>query len=598
MDFVALKIHMMRDRLLTRGIYAAAILGFFTLIGSLSRIWLSGWHPLMYLHIALYSVVLCLAIWGRFFSYSLRAGIITSVTLVLGVGLLVGGGFASFGLLSLFCFCILTTILFNFRLGIISCVVCLGIVGAIGISVHFGILKFEPSPFLELNTPSLWITAIFALALSVGIIVVLLGALNSQVESLAYTLRGKNRTLEKEIAERDRMEKERMVLEGKLRLAKKMEAVGMLAGGVAHDLNNTLGCLVGYPELLLKDLPETSPFRNPLEKIQKTGMKAARIVNDMLALTRRGIVMTEVFDLNSIVTEYFKSLEFDRLITFHREARLDIQTNEKPLTVRGSSFHLSKVIMNLVSNAAESMPSGGRIVVSTEMRHIDNETATGMQMKQGGYAVLCVSDTGIGIPEGDLEKIFEPFYTKKTMGRSGTGLGMSVVWSAVKDHHGHIMVDSIEGKGTTFTVYLPLTDEEATAFECPDVQKDIRGHGESILVVDDVGDQREIAVELLRRMGYSVHAVESGEEAIDYLSRTSVDLLILDMVMEPGMDGLETYKKILEMHPDQKAIVASGYSETLRVKEALSLGAGKYLKKPFLYDQIGHAVRTELDKKN
>jgi CheY-like chemotaxis protein len=222
---------------------------------------------------------------------------------------------------------------------------------------------------------------------------------------------------------------------------------------------------------------------------------------------------------------------------------IEIKTENESLNVRGSFFHLSKVLINLVSNAAEAMPDGGRIQVSTEMRNIDSESKNDKQIKHGKYAVMCVTDSGIGIPKEDLERIFEPFFTEKTMGRSGTGLGMSIVWNTVKDHHGHITVESSKGKGTKFTVYLPVTNEEVTVSKYPYSQKDITGHGESILVVDDVGDQRIIMVELLKRMGYSVHAVGSGAEAIEYLSRKTVDLLILDMIMDPGMDGLETYKK-------------------------------------------------------
>jgi signal transduction histidine kinase/ActR/RegA family two-component response regulator len=604
MDATSEKIKALRDQLLTRGLKAAAILGFCTLAGSLSRIWLSGWHPLMYLHIALYGIVLGLAIWGSYLSFTLRAGIIAGVTLALGVGLLVGGGFASFGLLSLFCFCMISAILFGTRAGVISCLICIGIIFGIGVSVYSGKIWFQPSPFLDLNSPILWITAIFAMALSAGIIVVILGALNRQIEELAHTLQKqneeiteKNRLLENEIAERDRMEEVRRALEGKLQLAQRMESVGKLAGGVAHDLNNTLGSIIGYPELILMDLPIDSQIRKPLETIKKTGMKAAAIVNDMLTLTRNGVTETRVFDLNSVIDEYFKSPEFDQLMVFHPEAQIEIKLDKVPLNVRGSFYHLSKVVMNLVSNAAEAMPQGGKIAISTDRQVVDNKAVAESRIDEGEYAVLRVIDTGVGIPKGDLEKIFEPFYTKKTMGRSGTGLGMTVVWNSIKEHNGHIEVESVEGNGTRFTIYIPLTYEDATAERPVSSYEDSLGRGESILVVDDVPEQREIAVRILSQMGYNVRAVGSGEEAIAYLSHASVDLLILDMIMDPGIDDLETYKKVLEIHPGQKAIITSGFSQTLRIKEALSLGVGAYLKKPYLYSQIGHVVRTELDKK-
>jgi Response regulator containing CheY-like receiver, AAA-type ATPase, and DNA-binding domains len=210
--------------------------------------------------------------------------------------------------------------------------------------------------------------------------------------------------------------------------------------------------------------------------------------------------------------------------------------------------------------------------------------------------VLTVSDTGIGISLEDREKIFEPFYTKKVLGRSGTGLGMAVVWGTVKDHNGYIDVQSLEGKGTTFTLYFPATRQESAQDNVPLRLEEYSGKGESILIVDDVKEQREIASLMLKKLGYAVTSVASGEEAVDYLKNNSADLLVLDMIMDPGIDGLETYKKILQLHPKQKAIIVSGFSETERVKEIQKLGAGPYLKKPYLFEKIGHAVRLELDK--
>ena len=182
------------------------------------------------------------------------------------------------------------------------------------------------------------------------------------------------------------------------------------------------------------------------------------------------------------------------------------------------------------------------------------------------------------------------------MGRSGTGLGMAVVWGTVKDHKGYINVQSTEGKGTTFTLYFPITRKEVSRDKSLISIEDYMGKGESILVVDDVEEQREIAYRILKKLGYSVTSVSSGEEAIDYMKNNSADLLILDMIMDPGIDGLDTYKQILELHLGQKAIIASGFSETNRVKEAQRLGAGAYVKKPHILEKIGLAVRTELDK--
>jgi len=210
--------------------------------------------------------------------------------------------------------------------------------------------------------------------------------------------------------------------------------------------------------------------------------------------------------------------------------------------------------------------------------------------------VVKVSDTGVGMSSEDMEKIFEPFYTKKAMGRSGTGLGMAVVWGTVKDHQGYIDLKSTIGKGTTFNLYFPATREKANIFRYVMPIEEYMGKGEKILVVDDVQEQREIATGMLKKLGYSVTNVSSGEKAVEYMANNTADLLVLDMIMDPGIDGLETYKRILEIHSKQKAIIASGFSESASVKEAKNLGAGAYVKKPYLIEKIGIAVKSELDK--
>jgi len=203
----------------------------------------------------------------------------------------------------------------------------------------------------------------------------------------------------------------------------------------------------------------------------------------------------------------------------------------------------------------------------------------------------------MGIPAEDREKIFEPFYTKKTMGRSGTGLGLAIVWGTVKDHNGYIDLQTEIGEGTIFTLYFPVTREELTAQQQKAPIEQYMGTGESVLVVDDIADQREIATKLLTRLGYQVHAVSGGEEAVEYLKGNKADILVLDMIMDPGIDGLETYQRVLEISPSQKAIIVSDFSETDRVRAAQKLGAGAYVKKPYFMEKIGVAIRAELARK-
>ncbi len=420
--------------------------------------------------------------------------------------------------------------------------------------------------------------------------------LENRVQKRTSQLVKTNKELIQEIVDRKRAEKDQRRLELQLRKSQKMEAIGTLAGGVAHDLNNILSGIASYPELLLMDIPEESLLRQPLLTIQESGQKAAAIVQDLLTLARRGVSVTEVMNLNQLIDQYLNSPENHKILEYHPGVKVEADLQAKIFNILGSPVHLSKTIMNLVSNAAEAIPSSGVIHITTENRYIDRPIKGYDTVEEGDYVKLTVSDNGVGISPEDIDRIFEPFYTKKTMGRSGTGLGMAVVWGTVKDHDGYIDVQSELGEGTAFTLYFPITRKKLNAAK-PTILKDrYRGKGESILIIDDVQQQREIASSILKKLGYNVLSVPSGEEAVIYMKENRADLLVLDMIMSPGIDGLETYKKILKFHPQQKAIIASGFSESKQVKAAQKIGAGSYLKKPYSFEKIGLAVKTELAK--
>jgi signal transduction histidine kinase len=240
----------------------------------------------------------------------------------------------------------------------------------------------------------------------------------------------------RDITERWLAMKEKQGLEKQLVQAKKMEAIGTLAGGVAHDLNNILGGIVSYPDLLLMDLPRDSHLREPIKTIRDSGQKAAAIVQDLLTMARRGVTVTDPINLNDIVTEYLASPEHAKIMSFHAGVHIRRHLAEGILILMGSTVHLAKTLMNLVSNAVEAMPDGGQVTIRTENRYVDTPFGGYDMVNEGEYVVLEITDTGVGITEEDRKHIFEPFYTKKIMGRSGTGLGMSVVWATVKDHQG------------------------------------------------------------------------------------------------------------------------------------------------------------------
>ncbi|MBA4397463.1 MAG: hypothetical protein C0394_08790 [Syntrophus sp. (in: bacteria)] len=399
----------------------------------------------------------------------------------------------------------------------------------------------------------------------------------------------------RDISARKKAEEENRMLQARLQRAQKMEALGVLAGGVAHDLNNILGGLVSYPELLLMQLPEGNPMRKPIMTIQKSGEKAAAVVQDLLTLARRGVVNAELANLNDILSDYLSSPEFGQLKSDRPDVVFDVHLEKNLCNMMASPVHLFKSIANLITNAVEAIPRKGRVVISTQNRYVDTPVRGFEQIREGEYVSLIVADDGVGISEADAERIFEPFYTKKVMGRSGTGLGMAVVWGTVKDHEGYIDVQSRQGEGATITVCFPATRQELSRTPSPTIDA-YMGRGESILVVDDLEEQREIASGMLKKLGYRVAVAASGEEAVAYVRQRPVDLLVVDMIMEPGMDGLDTYKSIIRDYPAQKAIIVSGYSESRRVREARKLGISAYVKKPYLLENIGLAVQEALKR--
>ena len=386
---------------------------------------------------------------------------------------------------------------------------------------------------------------------------------------------------------------ERQTLEEQLRRAQKMKAIGLMAGGVAHDLNNILSGIVNYPELMLIDLPDTSPLRRPLEAIRKSGIQAAEVVSDLLTVARGVAAVKVVVDPQSLIHEYLDSPEFFQLSIYnpHMLVKTEFSGNIAPISC--SPVHVKKCLMNLVTNAAEAMNGQGTITITVANRIINGRDHDTALPPPGDYSVIMVKDNGPGIRPTDLKHIFEPFYTKKTMGRSGTGLGLAVVWNTMTDHDGAVTVTS-DKNGTIFTLYFQSTKENYTIPRQAVDLGPMRGRGETILVVDDEEQQRDITAQLLNNLGYNTATAASGEEAIAILQKCKMDLVILDMIMSPGINGRETYERIIAMHPGQKAIISSGFSQNTEVKATQRLGAGGFICKPYTMEQLGKAVYDEL----
>ncbi len=383
--------------------------------------------------------------------------------------------------------------------------------------------------------------------------------------------------------------------EEKLARSRKMESLGLLAGGVAHDLNNVLSGIVSYPELLLMDLPANSKLRKPIETIQESGHKAVAIVQDLLTIARGAATTKEPLNLNRVINEYLNSPEFNNLKTYHPSVKFVTDLESGLFNLNGSLIHIKKVIMNLVSNASEAIEEHGTVTISTRNRYIDMPLSKYEDVKVGEYVVLTVLDNGPGIAPENLDRIFEPFFTKKVMGISGTGLGLTVVWNTVQDHSGYIDVTS-DSSGTKFEIYFPITRDKLATRTSSISLDQLKGNGELILVVDDVDSQREISCRMLDALGYRYIAVSGGEKAIEFLKNNKADLVLLDMIMAPGISGRETYEHIVRIRPGQKALIISGYSETEDVTAIQRLGAGGYVKKPFSLESLGRGIKKELQK--
>ena len=400
--------------------------------------------------------------------------------------------------------------------------------------------------------------------------------------------------MSRDVTEKRNQAHEKAQMEEKLHRAQKMEAIGLMAGGVAHDLNNILCGIVGYPQLILQKLPEDSELRKPITSIRESGMRAATVVNDLLTVARGVSAPREAHNINSLTQQYLNSPEYIKLHSLYPEITCSHKLEAMHGNILCSPVHVKKCLMNLVNNAVEAVIDDGSVFISSKNESIDDAWAEKQAMTAGDYVVLSVRDTGPGIEKTDLEHIFEPFYTKKIMGRSGTGLGLAVVWNTMQDHRGKVFVDS-DDRGTCFQLYFPLSTEVETANPDGDEQLALNGKGESILVVDDEAQPRELAEDMLTTLGYSVQSVSSGELAVIFLKENLVDLIIIDMLMDPGMNGLHTYKKIIEMHPEQKAVIASGFSRSVDVRETIKLGAGGFIKKPYSMDQLGRLVHEVLN---
>ncbi len=409
----------------------------------------------------------------------------------------------------------------------------------------------------------------------------------------------------RDITERKLAEEREKELREKLERAGRLESLGVLAGGVAHDLNNVLGPMVILPEMVAEYIarlgnpadPEHADTLEAMQTIAASAMRASAMVSDLVVMGRRGQFQQSPVDINKMVANLMDSKQVKELQSRRPDVRLAKQLSEESLWCLGSDSRLARVLVNLVGNAVEAIDGQGDVVVRTARQVLTELVHRYEDVPAGDYVTIEVVDTGCGMDVKTLSRMFEPFYsTKAPSKRSGSGLGLSVVNGLVKDHAGFLDVESEQGKGTTFTVYL----QSAAAGEVVALteRENLPGGHERILVVDDEPGQQVTVRRQLSRLGYAVTVVDSGEEAVALFKAGGkialFDLVLMDMIMK-GMDGLAACKAILNLFPKQKILIVSGYAPDNLAEEVKALGIA-WLAKPYKAREFACALRAELDK--
>jgi len=386
--------------------------------------------------------------------------------------------------------------------------------------------------------------------------------------------------------------RERKQLEAQLRQAQKMEALGMLAGGVAHDFNNLLVAIIGHGEMLAAGLGPESGLAHHAGAIAEAGSRAAQLVSQLLAFSRKQVLAPRIIDLNQVMNDTASLLR--RLLGETVELQLDLFSD--PVVIQADVTQIEQVVVNLATNARDAMPGGGTLTIATSCRPA-KDVSDRATCAAGRVAVLEVGDSGTGIEPEVLERIFEPFFTTKELDR-GTGLGLSTVYGIVKQSGGELRVTSTPGQGSTFSVLLPAAEGEIDPRVSEDGESEVVGGGETILVVEDDPHVAAVVTQVLRRYGYVIHQASDGEDAlrrVHELGDEHIDLLMTDVVM-PRMGGAELAVVLRATQPGLRILYCSGYADDALHRESAGDPLVAHLQKPFPSERLARAVRELLDR--
>lgn len=399
-----------------------------------------------------------------------------------------------------------------------------------------------------------------------------------------------------DISDRVTFEKEKLELQNKLAKANKLNALGLMAGSVAHDLNNILSGVVSYPDLLLMQMEESDKYYKQIQKIQAAGKRAAAVVSDLVTIARGKKSEKSVENLNDIVLNYINSLEHGERQMEYPNVVVRTKLHRNLNNSCCSPQHIHKILLNLIGNGLEAVQENATIHISTENCIFTHPMLIGETEDSGtDYVKLTIADNGPGIDEDHIDHIFEPFYSTKVMGQSGTGLGLSIVWNIIQEHCGWIEVKNTH-PGVSFEIYLPSTNDQACPVAKQFDPKELKGQGEKILIVDDQVEQNQMVEKSLREIGYKVNSVTSGEAGIAFLQSNDVDLILLDMVMGEGLNGRETLEIIRKTKPEQQVIVVSGYAQGDEIRKTKSLGVSLFLEKPITLSNLALSIKKAIVK--
>lgn len=395
-----------------------------------------------------------------------------------------------------------------------------------------------------------------------------------------------------DITARIEAEEREKSLRQKLSNYERLDSLGVMAGGIAHDLNNILGPLVGYPDLIRLQT-ENPKITKLADEMQRSAERATGVIEDLLTLARRGVYKAKPLSPATCIEDFLNSAALQQIVSDNPSVSLELNLAGDTPTILGSDSHVHQILLNLVKNGFEAIEETGCVKIETRVESMSESIAGFEEVPSGDSFVLCVSDDGQGITSVDQERIFDPFFSSKRKDGGGTGLGLAMVYAVAKDMSASIEVESNPGDGASFTVRFPIV--ESQELQSTSNITDYRGDGD-ILIIDDMKPQRELAVRMLGALGYRVTTASHGDEGVERFQEKNqnFDLVLIDMMMGEGPDGLETYRRIQELHPGLPCLLASGFSETERVNTGIEEGVKGFIRKPYTQAVLGSAVSKAL----